>query len=211
MSFKRANTTHENGVIMPAVLTMDFYRRLTNRIIVLLVLIFLSAGDIYAGGRENLRAWAGLELFPSLLAADLDITKKQGDVGELLLLLLYKDRNEVAETMAIYLNKIKEIQLTPIRIEITSIDSFLQLYESKRPAGIFLTQRFKKKELETIIAYGGKRQAIIFSPFEGDVEKGVHAGIDVSEKVLPYLNKRALQRSKIRIKPFFLKIAELYE
>ena len=191
--------------------TKCFNRCLAIWIALPLILIFLIKGNIYAGSREDLRAWAGIEVFPSLLAADLDIAKKQLDTGELLLVLLYKDRKDTAETMSTYLNRIKEIQLIPLRIEITSIASFLEFAEGKKPAGIFLTQSLRKKELQPIINYGKEHHTIIFSPFEGDVEKGVHAGIDVTDKVLPYLNKRALQLSQIRIKSFFLKIAELYE
>ena len=42
-------------------------------------------------------------------------------------------------------------------------------------------------------------------------ERGITAGMVVSDRVLPYLNIDAVEATGLRIKPFFLKIAERYE
>lgn len=56
--------------------------------------------------------------------------------------------------------------------------------------------------------YGIKHRIIIFSPFQGDVERGASGGILISDRILPYLNLETMHLSDIRIKPFFLRIAE---
>jgi hypothetical protein len=50
---------------------------------------------------------------------------------------------------------------------------------------------------------------VLYSPFEGHVERGVPAGIAVEAKVQPYLNLSALQAAGIELKPFFLKVAKV--
>lgn len=201
----------EDRSIINIGLPKDFYHYLLSGIFIFAILVSIFVMEAYAGGMQDLRAWAGLELFPSLLSADLNIANKQGEDGKLLLVLMYNDRNESALDMATYLNKVEVIREIPIKVELAQIDYFLSSYKNRVIAGIFLTQRFRKNELEKIISFAKEQHVIIFSPFEGDVERGVHGGIDVSDRVLPYLNKNALQLSKIEIKPFFLKIAKLYE
>ncbi len=172
-------------------------------------LLSVSVGASLAGEREARRVWAGLDLFPSLLAADLDIANKQHSDGSLLLVLVYLDNREAAEEMAWRLERIEEIRNMPVRVELTD-DPSLKNYEDRPPFGIFLTQPMPR-ELQSIVLYGRDHQVIVFSPFEGDVERGVLGGIDVAERVLPYINSEAMRLAQIRIKPFFLKIAKQHD
>lgn len=180
----------------------------TLRLMLLCLLTFLQ-GNLYAQEWEEPRIWAGLDLFPSLVAADQDIAGKYGPDGKLLLVLIYVDEREAAEEMALYLAKIEHIRGIPIRIELTD-DASMKSYEDISLAGIFLTQRLDG-ELEYVIRYGRERHTIVLSPFEGDVERGVLGGIAISDRILPYVNMEAMRLWGIRIKGFFLRIAEQYE
>ncbi|MDM8526280.1 hypothetical protein QUF80_23120 [Desulfococcaceae bacterium HSG8] len=173
----------------------------------LLIILLLIPSMLFAGGREEWRVSAGLELFPSLLAADMDIAGKQGEDGKLLLLLTYVNKEKKAKEMADFLENIGKIRRIPIRVEIATS---LEGYEKTRLAGIFLTQKIGSG-LDAVLHYGKKQRVIIFSPFEGDVEYGASGGIVVSDRILPYINKKTLRLSGIRIKPIFLRIAEEYE
>ncbi len=51
---------------------------------------------------------------------------------------------------------------------------------------------------------------ILYSPFEGDVERGVTAGLSIEAKVLPFVNQRTLEASGVELKPFFLKVAKVH-
>ncbi len=172
-----------------------------------IVLVFaLLAAPADAGGGQGRRVWAGLDLFPSLLAADLDIAHKQDD-GTLLLVLVYVDDREAAEEMARHLREeIGTIRKIPIRVELTD-DPQLSRYAERPPAGIFLTQRLRHR-LAALIRYGRDHRVIVFSPFAGDVERGVAAGILISDRILPLINVEAIAASGIRFKSFFLRIAE---
>ncbi len=148
-------------------------------------------------------------LFPSLLAADMDIGKKKGPDGKLLLVLLFPDKKETAEEMARHLERIKQIRGIPIRVE-TANGMSLESFADRSLAGIFLTGRFSRG-LDSVIAFGRKRQVIVFSPFKGDIQRGVPGGIFVSNRILPYINAKAMRSAGIRIKPFFSSISKHYE
>jgi hypothetical protein len=175
---------------------------------IMMVLFFLSA-NCFPGAREDQFVRVGLEFFPSLIAADQDISTKTGADGKLLLVLLYKDQKEAAETVARHLEAIETFRDIPIRIVLTN-DSSFKTHQDTPIAGIFITQELGR-ELDAVIDYGKAHNSITFSPFEGDVERGVLGGISISDRILPYVNMDTMQRAGIRIKPFFLRIAERYE
>ncbi len=154
------------------------------------------------------RAWAGLDLFPSFLAADADIAEKKRSDGALHLLLVYQNRQDLAENMRAHLKQVTKIHDIPIRIRITAID---ELSDKVEPSlgGIFLVER-AGDEIEAVIRLGRKHRAVVFSPFAGDVERGVSSGMVITDRTLPYVNVEAMRLSGIHIKPFFLRIAEQY-
>lgn len=179
----------------------------------LLLILGLICHTVSAVEKDEIRVRAALDLFPSILAADMGIEDKTGPDGSLLLVLLYTDNKEKASEMAEYLRKVDQIRGIPIRIEISD-ERFLyqkgDQFEKQTPAGIFLTQSLSNN-IDSIITYGREKQIIVFSPFEGDVERGVLGGIHISERLLPYINMSTLQSSNIRIKSFFLRIARCHE
>jgi hypothetical protein len=154
------------------------------------------------------RAWTGLDLFPSLLAADADIAEKKGPDGALHLLLVYQDRQDLAESMRTHLERLTEIQDIPIQVEITGIAGLNDRVEPSL-AGIFLIEQ-AGDAIDTVIRLGREQRAVVFSPFPGDVERGVSSGMITTDRILPYVNVEAMRLSSIRIKPFFLRIAEQY-
>lgn len=180
-----------------------------NILLVLILILNLVCITAYATEKEDIRVRAGLDLFPSFLAADMAIDDKKGPDGSLLLVLLYTNDKARARNMAKYLAKVDRIHGIPIRIEISDTRSLAKL-DQKGPAGLFFTQPLTSN-LDAIIEFGQKYGIIVFSPFEGDVERGVLGGIHISERLLPYVNVAALQASKITIKPFFLRVSIRYK
>jgi hypothetical protein len=154
------------------------------------------------------RARIGIELFPSFLAADGNITAKTCEDGKLHLLLVHAGRKKLAREMANTLSRIEKIRGIPISIDVVGIHEL----ENALPcpaAGIFLVERVEEG-LDTAIRYGREQHTLLFSPFPGDVEKGVSSGMIISDRVLPYVNADALRLSGIHIKSFFLGIVEQY-
>ena len=52
---------------------------------------------------------------------------------------------------------------------------------------------------------------IVYSPFEGHVEKGVLGGLSVEAQVRPYVNRATVEASQITLKPFFMEVAKVYQ
>jgi hypothetical protein len=174
----------------------------------LAALLLLSAAVARAGDREESRAWAGLDLFPSVLAADAEIADKRGPDGALPLIILYQTDRELAEEMGRRLARTGTIRGIPIQVEIARNPASMQETDSP-PAGVFLAEP-RIGDLEAVIEFGRENRRLVFSPFAGDVERGVPAGIAVSDRILPLVNAESLDAFGLRLKPFFLRIAEVY-
>jgi hypothetical protein len=183
-------------------------RGLLKALCLALVLCLCAAAGL-AGERDVRRARVGLELFPTLLAADMDIASRQDAAGALPVLLLYRDDPSLARDMADRLRRIDRVRGLSLRVETAALDE-LDKPDDVSPAGVFLVQSIGG-DLERVAAFCRERGIILFSPFEGDVEKGAAAGIRVSDRIQPYVNLEAVRASGLRLKPFFLQVAVVYE
>ncbi|ETR73455.1 MAG: hypothetical protein OMM_00933 [Candidatus Magnetoglobus multicellularis str. Araruama] len=153
------------------------------------------------------RALIGIELFPSFLASDRGIENKTQD-NQLNIVFIYQFDRDVAEELSIRLNALGKIRGIPIQITISSANNF-ECSGNKKIAGVFITESMIR--LEEIIKKSIENQFIVFSPFEGDVEKGVTGGIYITERIVPYINLKTLGLAKISMKSFFLRVSHKYE
>lgn len=175
-----------------------------------------SAWSAQADRQSERRSKAGIKLFRAMLAADLDISRKVRPEGNLALLIVYNSDGGAAEALAAIVDKGREsgkqtfIRKLPVSVETVGISS-LDQYLKRSFAGIFVAEPLKEETLQQLIAISMDRKIILYSPFEGDVERGVLGGISVEAKVQPYVNIKALKQSGIRIKPFFMKVSKSYE
>ncbi len=183
----------------------------------LLVLVFITAAlgftnfsvsDDFADRRIT----AGAKIFRALLAADVDIAKKTGKDGSLKLCLLYlNDTRNAQRATEVLLNRADtRIRKIGARIETMPFLTFVDK-DAIPVSGIFLTQPLSDDKLKRLLERSYEQHIVIFSPFEGDVGRGVHSGIAVESRVRPYLNLKALNKSEIRLKSFFLRVAKHYE
>ncbi len=179
-----------------------------KKILPLLLAFCLLYSEVAAAEMQAVRIRAGLDLFTSLLAADMNLKEKKGADGALHLMLVYTNDKDRAEHLAKQLEKVGSIRGMPIHVTI-SYDQSLGRFIKQKPAGVFLTQPVSSS-LEAILEYGRENHIIVFSPFEGDVERGVAGGIYISDRLLPYLNIKALKSSDLHIKSFFLRVSKCY-
>jgi hypothetical protein len=184
------------------------YHKTARLLLIAAAFALLMPGSLFANELSDERVRIGLDLFPSLLAADADIAAKKCADGNLHLLLVHAGRERFAREMAERLSQIKEIRGIPIRVSLVAIEALGETLECPI-AGIFLSERVGDG-LSSVIRFGRDRHAVLFSPFPGDVEKGVASGILISDRILPYVNLEALRLSGVHIKSFFFGIAEHY-
>ncbi|MCB1926655.1 MAG: YfiR family protein [Rhodocyclaceae bacterium] len=181
--------------------------------LVLAIIVSLAAsswlGAIAADEHDARRLAVGINLFPAVLAADQDIAAKRRGSEPLRVLLIHRDEGALVEELAATLRDKRAIRGIPLEVEIVAVDN-LAAFEGARAAGLFVAQRLGD-DITTILNFSRRHHLLSFSPFEGDVERGVVAGMAVSDRVMPYVNVDAISASGLRIKPFFLKIAERYE
>ncbi len=177
------------------------------QLVALCFCIFLPTQICAMDGPEARRLMAGLELFPSFLAADQKIKTKKDVGGTLQLVILYQNDKRTAEKMAARLNQIGKIKSLPIHITISQTHSF---HPTKiKPAGIFISQN-NIGNLNAIVQYGKEHSIITFSPFTTDLKKGVTGSISITARIRPQVNMETLKSSHLAIKPFFLRISKQY-
>jgi hypothetical protein len=151
-----------------------------------------------------------------MLAADLDITEKKNADGSLVLLVIYNEDEHKAKDIEALLTKstragkTSDIRNLPIKVVSTKDFSF-ESFQKDAPAGIFIAEPLKGAQLKKVVDYSIERHLIVYSPFEGDVERGVLGGLSVEVRVRPYVNMKTLKASKVRIKPFFMKVTKTHE
>ena len=179
----------------------------------LLVVVFSLVLLVPAHAADDVqtrRAELGVRLFRTLLAADLDLPKKTVENNQLLVVFFYVDDKRRAEELAARFvgNPPEKVRDMAVIAEVTNDAAFAK-YASRGPAAVFIAQPPNAGALRSVIRYGIDRHVIVYSPFEGHVEKGVLGGIAVEAQVRPFVNLGTLEASRISLKSFFLQVTKV--
>jgi len=177
------------------------------------LLLALRAAPARGESDQDRRDQAGIRLFRSLLAADLDLDSKRDEDGKLLLVIFHAGdqthAQELARALAGSAAEPEPLRGVPVKIELTNDPTF-GVYGKHPPAGIFIGQSPSSSGLQSIVHYGIDHHRIVYSPFEGHVEHGVLAGMSVEAQVRPYVNTETLAASHVELKSFFMKVTKVY-
>jgi hypothetical protein len=164
---------------------------------------------------EERRVRIALRLFRSLLAADTGLEAKTRKDGSVLVAFVYgADRSRAEEAATSLRARIDEgsdetVRGLPLAVE-TASSSSVERWEERPPAAIFIAEPLEPRTLRSVVRFGIDHRVIVYSPFEGDVERGVLAGISIEAQVRPYVNQATLEASHVELKPFFLKVTKVY-
>lgn len=172
------------------------------------LLLWLPFQGLPADEELERRVLVGLKLFPAVLAAN-PVLEQKSAPGTVRVLILYRDDRGYAEELAATLRNVEHIREIPLRVEIAPVDA-LQREGGTPPFGLFVSQR-SEDDIALIAEYGRRHGIITYSPFQGDVESGILAGIAISDRILPLVNNRTLASLPFGLKAFFLRVAEIYE
>ncbi len=184
-----------------------------------LVFIVLATFFCYvssADENDTRRVNIGLRLFRTLLASDQLLHKKINSEQKLNLLIVYHRDHLSADhyrQMLLNAGRAKQkgkIRGFPVQVSIVAADQLEQLKHNDI-AGIFIVEKLPELKLQLLIGFAVVKQVIVYSPFEGDVQAGVAAGLDVGVRVRPFINLSAMKDANIRIKDLFLKVSKTYE
>ncbi|AUM14270.1 hypothetical protein [Ketobacter alkanivorans] len=156
------------------------------------------------------RADVGLKLFRTFVTADLDIESKAQEDQLLVILTYANDASTAQEHQQKLQSTFTSLNNIPVIVRAANIQQILKQTNPK-PAALFISQPLNDDERKTLVNYSITQGVIIFSPYEGDVEQGILAGISVQATVRPLINMHTLQKGKFHIKPFYLKVAKHHE
>ena len=154
------------------------------------------------------RLQIGINLLPAIIAANKAVISSPMDT-ELPIYLVYDRNRHLAERLLGRLANLGAIRERSLVISAVPLDTLLA-GDLDRNASVFIVEPLDDR-LDDLIEFSQARRALLFSPFQGDVENGVSAGFQVTDKVLPMVNMESLKQSKIQLKAFFLRIAVKYE
>jgi hypothetical protein len=154
------------------------------------------------------RLQIGINLLPAIIAANKSVINSEPNT-ELSIYLVYKVNRHLAEQLQTRLAERGAIRER--RLEIAALNLSDLLTRKLPPNSTIFIVEPSDTRLEQLIEFALQQRALLFSPYQGDVELGVNAGFKVTDKVLPLVNIGSLKRSKIQLKAFFLRIAVKHE
>ncbi|MEE8379924.1 MAG: hypothetical protein V3R49_06085 [Gammaproteobacteria bacterium] len=166
----------------------------------------------YVDEEEKRRVDISLTIFPRIVAVDNDFRSKLNGGNKVHLVFLYIEGKSRARSLSQSLKqKNKNIGGMRVRASAVSLDELLISGKKIKPTAIFISEHVSDDDLNKILAYSRAKSWIVFSPFVGDVERGVTVGISITNRVKPYFNLSTLKESGIVINALLMKMSKRYE
>lgn len=170
------------------------------------LLLVAAALPALPDNAERLRMQMAGNIFRALLAADLDLPKRASGT-QLPVVFLHRGNAARAGQIASTFEGTTVRGLT-IATSTTNDATLAKLV--RPPAAIFLAEPLPRQTRATVVRYGIANRVIVYSPFDGDVEGGVLAGVSIEAQVRPLLNGTTLDASRISLRPLFLEFAKVH-
>lgn len=174
----------------------------------------VAAATAAAVDYEDGRATSGARIFRAMLAADTEIEGKTGPGGALRLLVVHASDAERARAVAEVIAR-RDAARTPeplrglsVRVEVMALSALVA--GGHDAAGIFVAQPLGRDEIAALVRHAVEHRVLVYSPFEGDVERGIPGGLSIEAQVRPMVNTQTLQAAGLVLKGFFLKVAKVY-
>ncbi|MBL8300288.1 MAG: hypothetical protein JNN30_18280 [Rhodanobacteraceae bacterium] len=187
-------------------------RTLAVQLALWLVVVGLACATIpvNADSTDERRVRTGARLFRSLLVADVALENKAHD-GHLRVLIYSTDPRSAAEVKELVApaSSTEAAKIRGLPVEMV-ISATLPTDRAPLPAAVFLATRPSSAEVDALVRWSILHHVIVYSPFEGDVERGIPAGLAVEAKVQPFVNLTTLEAAGIELKPFFLQVAKVH-
>ena len=167
----------------------------------------MAVANVHADSYDERRVRMGARLFRGMLAADIGLEKHRDAEGRLPV-LLYADEPQLAREISALIappgsDKAK-LRGMPLLLTSGTDDP------PSGTAGIFLATRPTDAEFQRLLDWCVVHGVILYSPFEGHVERGASGGLALEQKVRLYINAGTLEASGVKLKPLLLKVAKVH-
>ena len=187
-------------------------RRLRWVAVTVLYSVFLTTAlHVDAGEAEERRVRISLEIFPRIVAVDLDLNSKLSNTGTLKLFVVFDHEAESARHVAAQMkNSFTNIGGRAVEFVVQSAQQAVSggLDQS---AAVFLSDVLLDDLLAEVMKVASEHHVLVFSPFAGDVERGATVGIAIGSRIQPFFNVPVLMQSHININEKLLSISQRYE
>ncbi len=168
------------------------------------------AGGILADETDARRVAISLSIFPRIVAVDNHFREKLDDDRKAYLLFVYDKDEKYAQQISNHMQEdnknIGGMHIVTKAISVTDV-----FRENDPPTAIFIVEKLTDPQLNKVMMFADKTHRLVFSPFAGDVERGVTVGISITNRVKPYFNLSTLLRSKVVINALLMKMSKHYE
>lgn len=163
------------------------------------------ASDAY----DDRRVHVGARLFRAMLAADVGLEQKVAADGSLHILIYGENDDSIEAASELIGSGDGGGSLKGHALQLEGLSG---VPETPGPVlGVFLANPPDDALLDELIAWGIREHAIVYSPFEGHVERGALGGVAIEAKVRPYINRQTMMAAGVELKPFFLKVSKVLE
>jgi hypothetical protein len=174
--------------------------------------VSVSASTARADDADDRRIRAGARLFRSLLTAQVALESRTAADGALHVILYGSDAHLAGEiaTLIASSGDAGKPGIKDLAVKIDNVTSLPALAQAQQAAGVFIVSAQSEKDLAELVHWSTASKVVLYSPFDGDVERGAAAGICIEAKVQPFLNLPALQAAGVELKPFYIKVARVF-
>lgn len=180
-------------------------------IAVLYCICLTAARHVDAGEAEERRVRISLEIFPRIVAVDLDLRTKLSTSDALRLFVVYERDAEVAHHISVQM-KNSFTNIGGLAVQFVVQNAQLAVTAGmQQPAAIFLADQLSDDLFAAVMKAAIEEHVLVFSPFAGDVERGATVGIAISSRIQPYFNMSTLVQSHLNINEKLLSISQRYE
>ena len=165
---------------------------------------------VYDDLRPNLRRiQTSLEWFPKIISIDKNLKQKETPQGNLNLIFIYQnDRNYVEQLAGNFQQRFPRISNAGVQTLVVNIRA---LPSMNNISAVFVAEHLVPADIQLLNHYAQIKNILVFSPFVGDVEQGVTAGISTQGRIQPYFNSHALKSTHLQLNENVLKTAKIYE
>lgn len=177
----------------------------------LLAVFGLASAAVQADSYDDRRVRTGARLLRSLLEADLGLEQRLRDRGQVAIWVVASSDSRLTDLLALLApaGDAAPVRLLGRRLH-AEVIAQPWVSQQPAPAAVFLAQRLDAAAFEQLRDWSIRERVILYSPFEGDVERGATAGLAIEARVQPFVNMGTLEASGIELKPFFLRVAKAH-
>jgi hypothetical protein len=198
------------GLRMPIIIKLSKRYLLSWCVMSMLVMLSTVVDGALADENDSRRVDISLSIFPRIIAVDNHFREKLNSDKEAYLLFVYDNNEEYARQLAARMKK-GNTNIGGMRVVVEAMSINEEFLPEDVPTALFVVERLTDAQLEKVMAFANETHRLVFSPYLGDVERGVTVGISVTNRVKPYFNLSSLRESKVSINALLMKMSKRHE